>query len=44
MGEGAAVVSLQNRVENEDKLARAVEDDHVMGGAAFIFAEIAGPG
>jgi 2-dehydropantoate 2-reductase len=44
MGEGTAVVSLQNGVENEDTLARAVGDDHVMGGAAFIFAQIAGPG
>jgi 2-dehydropantoate 2-reductase len=38
------VVSLQNGVENEEKLARAVGEDHVMGGAAFIFAEIAEPG
>ena len=38
------MVSLQNGVENEDKLARAVGEDHVMGGAAFIFAEIAEPG
>jgi len=44
VGENTAVVSLQNGVENEEKLARAVGDDHVMGGAAFIFAEIAGPG
>jgi 2-dehydropantoate 2-reductase len=44
VGEGTAVVSLQNGVENEDKLAQAVGDDHVMGGAAFIFAQIAGPG
>jgi len=44
MGEGTAVVSLQNGVENEEKLARAVGEDHVMGGAAFIFAEIAEPG
>jgi 2-dehydropantoate 2-reductase len=39
-----AVVSLQNGVENEEKLARRVGDDHVMGGAAFIFAGIAEPG
>jgi 2-dehydropantoate 2-reductase len=38
------VVSLQNGVENEEKIARAVGEDHVMGEAAFIFAEIAGPG
>jgi 2-dehydropantoate 2-reductase len=44
VGDGTAVVSLQNGVENEEKLARAVGDDHVMGGAAYIFAEIAEPG
>jgi len=44
VGEGTAVVSLQNGVENEEKLVRAVGPDHVMGGAAFIFAEIAEPG
>jgi 2-dehydropantoate 2-reductase len=44
VGAGTAVVSLQNGVENEEKLASAVGEDHVMGGAAFIFAEIAEPG
>jgi 2-dehydropantoate 2-reductase len=44
IGDGTAVVSLQNGVENEEKLAHAVGDGHVMGGAAFIFAQIAGPG
>jgi 2-dehydropantoate 2-reductase len=44
LGDGTAVVSLQNGVENEEKLARAVGEDHVMGGAAFIFAGIAEPG
>ena len=44
VGEGTAVVSLQNGVENEEKLARVIGADHVMGGAAFIFAEIAEPG
>jgi 2-dehydropantoate 2-reductase len=44
VGEGTAVVSLQNGVENEEKLARALGEDHVMGGAAFIFARIAEPG
>src|SRR5262249_5626430 len=44
VGEDTAVGSLQNGVENEELLARAVGEDHVMGGAAFIFAEIAGPG
>ena len=44
LGDGTAVVSLQNGVENEEKLARAVGEEHVMGGAAFIFAGIAEPG
>jgi 2-dehydropantoate 2-reductase len=44
VGGDTAVVSLQNGVENEEKLARAVGEDHVLGGAAFIFAEIAEPG
>ena len=44
VGDGSAVMSLQNGVENVDKLARAVGDEHVMGGAAFIFAQIAEPG
>jgi 2-dehydropantoate 2-reductase len=44
VGEGTAVVSLQNGVENEEKLAQAVGEDRVMGGAAFIFAGIAAPG
>jgi len=44
VGEDTAVVSLQNGVENEEKLARAVGEDHVMGGAAFIFAGITEPG
>src|SRR5215471_4148402 len=44
VGDDTAVVSLQNGVENEEKLARAVGEDHVLGGAAFIFAEIAEPG
>jgi 2-dehydropantoate 2-reductase len=44
VGDGTAVLSLQNGAENTEKLARAVGEDHVMGGAAFIFAEIAQPG
>jgi 2-dehydropantoate 2-reductase len=44
LGEGTAVLSLQNGVDNEDKLARVVGRDHVMGGAAFIFAGKAEPG
>ncbi len=44
LGDDTAVVSLQNGVDNEDKLARAVGGRHVMGGAAFLFAGIGGPG
>jgi 2-dehydropantoate 2-reductase len=44
LGEGTAVLSLQNGVDNEEKLAQAVGPDHVMGGAAFIFAGKAEPG
>jgi 2-dehydropantoate 2-reductase len=44
VGENTAVLSLQNGVENEEKLARAVGEGHVLGGAAFIFAGIAEPG
>jgi len=44
IGDDTAILSLQNGVENEEKLARAVGGAHVMGGAAFIFAQIAAPG
>src|SRR5258708_9762706 len=44
VGEGTAVVSLPNGGENEEKLAPAGGADHVMGGAALIFAQIAEPG
>jgi 2-dehydropantoate 2-reductase len=39
-----AVVSLQNGVDNEEKIARAIGWPHVMGGAAYIFATVAEPG
>ena len=44
VGDATAVVSLQNGVDNEEKLALVVGRDHVMGGAAFIFAGILEPG
>jgi 2-dehydropantoate 2-reductase len=44
LGEGTAVLSLQNGVDNEDKLAQAIGQDHVLGGAAFVFAGKAEPG
>src|SRR5262249_56331811 len=44
IGEGTAVVSLQNGGENEEILARAGGEDHGIGRAAFIFRQIATPG
>jgi 2-dehydropantoate 2-reductase len=41
---GTAVVSLQNGVDNEDKIAARIGPEHVLGGASFILAQIAGPG
>jgi 2-dehydropantoate 2-reductase len=38
------VVSLQNGVDNEEKIASVVGAQHVAGGAAFIFSSIAEPG
>ena len=39
-----AVVSLQNGVDNEEKIAAQIGAEHVVGGASFILANIAGPG
>jgi len=39
-----AVVSLQNGIDNEEKMAARVGPEHVMGGAAFIFASVVEPG
>jgi 2-dehydropantoate 2-reductase len=39
-----AVVSLQNGVDNEERIAAAVGWPHVVGGAAYIFAAIESPG
>lgn len=44
LGERTAVVSLQNGVDNEDRLADVVGVDQVIGGAAYIFATIVEPG
>jgi 2-dehydropantoate 2-reductase len=44
MGNDTAVVSLQNGVDNEDRLAEHVGVERVVGGAAYIFATIAEPG
>lgn len=42
--EGTAVVSLQNGVDNEEQIAAAIGWDHVLGGAAYIFAGVREPG
>jgi 2-dehydropantoate 2-reductase len=39
-----AVVSLQNGIDNEDRIAAVIGDQHVVGGAAFIFSGITAPG
>jgi 2-dehydropantoate 2-reductase len=42
--DGTAVLSLQNGVDNEEKLAAAVGAQHVLGGVAYVFATIVEPG
>jgi 2-dehydropantoate 2-reductase len=44
VGRETGVISLQNGVDNEEEIARHVGPGHVMGGAAYIFSIIAGPG
>lgn len=44
LGEETAVVTLQNGVDNEEKLAAIVGAERLIGGAAYIFATIAEPG
>jgi 2-dehydropantoate 2-reductase len=44
IGERTAVISLQNGIDNEEKIARAVGAGHVIGGAAYIFSRITEPG
>ncbi|HLA17028.1 MAG TPA: 2-dehydropantoate 2-reductase [Candidatus Limnocylindrales bacterium] len=39
-----AVISLQNGIDNEDRIAVAIGANHVVGGAAYILAAIAEPG
>lgn len=44
LGPDTVVVSLQNGIDNEDKLAARIGSEHVAGGAAYIFAGIVEPG
>jgi 2-dehydropantoate 2-reductase len=44
IGEGTAVLSLQNGIDNETRIAAAVGAERVMGGAAYILAALESPG
>jgi 2-dehydropantoate 2-reductase len=44
LGPETAVISLQNGIDNEEKLAGRIGWEHVAGGVAYIFAGIAEPG
>ncbi len=44
VGADSVIVNLQNGVDNEEKLAAVYGAERVMGGAAYIFTSIAGPG
>jgi 2-dehydropantoate 2-reductase len=44
IGVDTAVVSLQNGIDNEEKIAGTIGADHVVGGTAFIFSTISAPG
>jgi 2-dehydropantoate 2-reductase len=44
IGPETAVLSLQNGIDNEDRIAVVVGRDHVLGGAAYVLASIQAPG
>ncbi len=44
IGVGTGVVSLQNGIDNEERIAAVVGREHVLGGAAYILAAIEAPG
>lgn len=44
VGDGTMVVSLQNGVDNEERIAAVVSEEHVVGGLAFIFSVVTDPG
>src|ERR687892_375246 len=44
VGPGTAVISLQNRVDNEDTLDRVLGRGRAVGGVAYVFAGIESPG
>jgi 2-dehydropantoate 2-reductase len=44
VGDHTGILSLQNGIDNEDKLGRILGADHAMGGVAYIFSNIESPG
>jgi 2-dehydropantoate 2-reductase len=44
VGEQTVILSLQNGIDNESKLARLYGNDRVLGGVAYIFSNIEAPG
>ena len=44
IGPATMVLSLQNGIDNEPKIAAAIGEGHVLGGAAYILAAIESPG
>lgn len=44
IGPDTAVLSLQNGIDNEDKLMRSLGAGHVLGGVAYVFSNIESPG
>lgn len=44
VGPDTAVLSIQNGIDNEDKLARRLGAERVLGGVSYVFANIEAPG
>jgi 2-dehydropantoate 2-reductase len=44
IGPETAVLSIQNGIDNEPKIARRIGDEHVLGAATYILAAIESPG
>ena len=44
LGDRTAVISLQNGIDNEDRIAAVIGKDHVVGGAAYILGAVREPG
>ena len=42
--DGTAVISLQNGIDNEERIAAVIGREHVVGGAAYILAAVRAPG